>query len=325
MFCRRCGYKLEGQEKFCPRCGEPVREEYIVQVYREKPGVKSTLLKITGIFLIITAFFLLLLTSYRDAVMMSKKLLPYNYGKKWGYINQKTGEIEISQQYDNVTAFKGTEALVNKNEEWVLINSLGEEKNSLGKFDFAEHYSQGVFVVWKNGKQGLVDRKGKTIEPLHCDSITVQQAENLTLYTCSVDAGEAERNYLFCEGKLIYENCNDIVILDFEGNPYILFWKNGVRGIGTSDEKIIFQSEESFFYPFGANGSLHVIEIREEEDGDPKLGSCYDENGNECEVPAVFSMRNVLMEEYHITSDLFPIEEEGICGCRWKNCNSTTV
>ena len=55
-----------------------------------------------------------------------------------------------------------TLAAVNKDGKWLFVNDAGEEK-SLGSFQDAESFSNGLAAVKNNGKWGYIDKEGNLV------------------------------------------------------------------------------------------------------------------------------------------------------------------
>ena len=69
-----------------------------------------------------------ILNSYRNyGYVMTAGLIPVKKDNKWGYINRK-GKVVIPIQYEWVSIFRGDEAWVKKNGEWLRINPQGIER-----------------------------------------------------------------------------------------------------------------------------------------------------------------------------------------------------
>lgn len=69
-----------------------------------------------------------ILNSYRNyGYVMSAGLIPVKQDDKWGYINRK-GKIVIPIQYEWVSIFRGNEAWVKKNGNWMRIDTQGNER-----------------------------------------------------------------------------------------------------------------------------------------------------------------------------------------------------
>lgn len=69
-----------------------------------------------------------ILNSYRNyGYVMTAGLIPVKQDDKWGYINRK-GKIVIPIQYEWVSIFRGNEAWVKKNGNWMRIDTQGNER-----------------------------------------------------------------------------------------------------------------------------------------------------------------------------------------------------
>lgn len=321
MFCGKCGQRLTGQERYCPKCGTLVETETEEKFQpREKNKKKHSVYKVMGSLFLSVVCMVILVVAYREIRMTINQLLPYTENGKWGYISSKTGKVEVEAIYDNVTAFKGTEALVNKGGEWILINGLGEEKESLGEFDEAKQYSKGIYVVTKDGYQGIVDRKGKFIEPIHCDSIGVNAVDNYVLYICTIENEDQKQDYLFRGETRLYEQYSDINLLSTGHNQFFLLREDGKTGVGSGNEKIIVPCVYDVIYPYQLDNDVYFAGMLKNENAQEasesyKVENCYDETGKMCGIPAVLTACNVLMNDgAQITSDIFPIYENGKVG-----------
>lgn len=58
---------------------------------------------------------------------MTAGLIPVKQDDKWGYINHK-GKVVIPIQYEWVSIFRGNEAWVKKNGDWLRIDTQGNER-----------------------------------------------------------------------------------------------------------------------------------------------------------------------------------------------------
>ena len=69
-----------------------------------------------------------ILNSYRNyGYVMTAGLIPVKQDDKWGYINHK-GKVVIPIQYEWVSIFRGNEAWVKKNGDWLRIDTQGNER-----------------------------------------------------------------------------------------------------------------------------------------------------------------------------------------------------
>ena len=323
MYCSKCGYQLTGNEKFCPKCGKetgnfPVSEASVNIKRKKRPALALFSLLTMSIVIVIGSIFI-----YREWKMTVTHLLPFTENGKWGYIDQKTGEMEIETQYEDVTAFSGTtEALCKKNGQWIWINKLGEEKEDFGDYDDVELYPYDMIVVEQDGEYGIVDKNGNTIAPIEYEWITVDNigfTGRLTSYNCY----DEEKCYtlLFNRSDRLYEDYDIASVWgDYELTVYVE--KNGKTGVGDGEGNILVPCMFDSIYTFTLDNGDYSTEtnryfagVLKDAAGEYQVEACYTGEGEECDIPEVFLTRDVLMgSDIYSTSDLFPIEENGLVG-----------
>lgn len=82
---------------------------------------------------------------------------------KYYYLIDKEGNVISKQRYGRAKAFNDTTlAAVNKDGVWLFVDSTGEEK-SLGSFQEAESFSNGLAAVKNNGMWGYIDMEGNLV------------------------------------------------------------------------------------------------------------------------------------------------------------------
>ncbi|MBL4594350.1 MAG: WG repeat-containing protein [Flavobacteriales bacterium] len=92
----------------------------------------------------------------------SDGMVPIKVGKKWGYLNIK-GELAIGLEYEKALSFDNGFAVVRKNEDFFVINKLGEEFAVAGAVG-VKHFSEGLAPYKTLEKTfGFVGTDGKVV------------------------------------------------------------------------------------------------------------------------------------------------------------------
>jgi WG containing repeat len=98
----------------------------------------------------------------KDALsLITPSLIPYRYGKVWGYANEQK-KIIIPTIYQDATPFAEGVAAVNLNGKWGIIDSLGNTvlAPTYGSIQKAQ---EGRMTYSSGGVYGFLDTKGKVI------------------------------------------------------------------------------------------------------------------------------------------------------------------
>ena len=89
---------------------------------------------------------------------------------KWGYINKK-GQESIACAYDYAWNFEQGKALVYKGNEQGVINKKGKLIEPFTAKGY--RYYKGLRVIEKDGKRGFVNKRGKVVAPAIYSEITI--------------------------------------------------------------------------------------------------------------------------------------------------------
>lgn len=84
--------------------------------------------------------------------------------EKWGYIDTK-GKMVIHPQFESAFPFYEGVAIVSKNRKYGLINAAGKEVSRFQFDDMGWYFQEGIVHVEKEGKYGYINTKGQTVIP----------------------------------------------------------------------------------------------------------------------------------------------------------------
>ncbi len=93
---------------------------------------------------------------------------------KWGIVNVKNGEILLNIEYDFIDGFYNGLAIIKKDDKYGLIDSkLNVIVEPKWKYINPFYSYSYTTITAKNGKAGVIDRKGNVvIKPLYYDYIS---------------------------------------------------------------------------------------------------------------------------------------------------------
>ena len=298
MYCRYCGEKIKGQEKFCFECENRVLE----QINQNSEGTGKSKGKIDSkILFIIICFVVLAVGGMAAYQFVFKDLFDVHYlaqvkneKGKVGYINEK-GEEVIPCEYDfGTTAWVGDVAGVGINDETDPSGSLKYGAiNKKGEIVIPLKY-EGIYlsngVIWlveqvgvnANGDQiyswGCMDTRGKEILDFEyqfisedCFSFDDYENENgWFVVSQSVDQGDEESNIIYNYG--IVNNKGEVVVPigeqyieseSFGNNDFIAASRETTEGTKfgyiNSDNEVAIPFEYDGAYNFGDDGLARVV------------------------------------------------------------------
>jgi hypothetical protein len=90
---------------------------------------------------------------FEDAYGFSDGLAAVKKDGLWGFID-KTGNMVIKNQLDQVKSFNESFAAVEKKDEWGLIDNSGEFVSDF-QYDCINDFHEGFTSVAKDGKMGI--------------------------------------------------------------------------------------------------------------------------------------------------------------------------
>jgi len=184
-YCKNCGNKLEDGAKFCPKCGTPSGSEtkQDTETKQEKSSKKGELIAAIVVMAAIALggaawFFLGNQQDKYSLEGLAKAAVNYDYiddfhdgmamvtkGEKIGFIDRMGNEV-IPCIYDFMEdtdcSFNDGLAFVRQGDSTFFINKEGKKPFEF-KYDAANHFSEGLAVVWKDGKSGYIDTHGKEV------------------------------------------------------------------------------------------------------------------------------------------------------------------
>ena len=94
--------------------------------------------------------------------------IPFKERGKYGIKDQFTGQVLVAPKYDFADHFSEGLALVRLNDKYGFIDKNGKEVTPF-KYDLAYDFCEGLALVELNGKYGFIDKKGKEITSLKYD------------------------------------------------------------------------------------------------------------------------------------------------------------
>ena len=146
--------------------------EHFVRTYPDAPQVKEAWKQVYRLYM--QEYSLARLESFKtaypdypdfetlkqDGALLFMVFYPWLENEKFGYINQE-GQLLISCQYDDASAFYDGLAIVSKQGKYGLINKRNEPVVDLVYDEILEPHDQ-FFIAQQNGRYGLLNQQGKT-------------------------------------------------------------------------------------------------------------------------------------------------------------------
>ena len=184
-FCAKCGNKRKGTEKFCSQCGTPFGASPIPDNNKKtkKSPKKGVIIASVVCLLVLAAGGAGWYFSQKDEYSLEGlAMAAVNYdriddfhdglaivykGEKYGYIDKMGNEV-IPCIYDDTEEpgydgrFHDSLALVRQGDRLFFINRDGKEAFPFN-YEKASIFSEGLAVVWKDGKCGYIDKNGNEV------------------------------------------------------------------------------------------------------------------------------------------------------------------
>ena len=189
---------------------------------------------------------------FTGAGNFSEGLAPVRVKEKWGYINE-SGEIAITEQFDQAFSFSEGLAPVFVRGKWIYINRDGKTKFET-EYDWVSNFSQGLAAVKKGNKWGYINDNNTLVIPLSFDN--PKKLDPIKTYICDVAVND---NGTKCN------NLDDRY--DFSENLAAIY-KNGKWGyINKNGEMVI-----DLYYDKASKFSERLAAVCENDDNRMKCG-----------------------------------------------------
>ena len=312
-YCKNCGNKLEDGAKFCPKCGTPSGSEtkQDTETKQEKSSKKGGLITAIVVMAAIALggaawYFLGNQQDKYSLEGLAKAVVNYDMvsdfheglamvtkGDKYGFIDKMGNEV-IPCIYDFMEdtdcSFHEGLAFVRQGDSGYFINKEGKKAFDF-KYDAANHFSEGLAIVWKDGKTGYIDTKGNEVIALSDKYAYYDFSEGLAAV-----GKDGKYGFIDKSGNLVIPiNYDDIGEMDSE--PYFheglsAVCKNEKYGyIDKSGKEVI-----PFKYTYAHDFSEGLAVVKQND----KWGF-IDKNGS-IVIPCVFDEPAVFSEGYAAVS-----------------------
>ncbi len=190
----------------------------------------------------------------KDALsLVTPSLIPYKYGKVWGYANQQK-KIIIPTIYQDATPFAEGVAAVNLNGKWGIIDSLGNTVLA-PTYSSIQKAEEGRMVYGNGSVYGFLDTKGKVIV-----AAKYKYVHPFTNGFARVKAANGYYGFIDKNGKEItdmkYDQADDFNY----GLATVALNKHYAFVNGNGREVTPFKYEFSIYFPKFSNGLCKVYD-----------------------------------------------------------------
>ena len=316
-FCQNCGNERKGTEKFCPQCGMPYDQtssNLVKNVSKNSnSGKKGILIAVVvgliGLFVLAlgggAAWYFLYYQNKYSLEGLAKAAVNYDAvgdfhdglamvakGGKIGFIDKMGNEV-IPCVYDFLEetdcSFHEGMAFVKQGDDSYFIDKEGKKAFDF-KYDAANHFSEGLALVWKDGKCGYIDKKGNEVIALTDKYFGNDFSEGLAVAMSK----EGKLGFIDMKGNVVipfnYDMMEGDTPLFSEG--YAVVQKEGKYGFIDRNGKEVIPLKYNNAYPF-SEGLAVVMQ-------DDKFGY-VDKNGNMV-IPCEYGSATSFSEGYAAVS-----------------------
>ena len=318
-YCKNCGNKLEDGVKFCPNCGTPSGSETNQNSnMNQKKSSKKGFLIAAIVLLALVAVFLALaalggaawyfLSNQQDKYSLeglAKAAVNYDYvgdfqdgmaivnkGEKIGFIDKMGNEV-IPCIYDFMEdadcSFREGLAFVRQGDKYFFIDKEGKKPFGF-KYGSANNFSEGLAVVWKDGKCGYIDTKGNEVIALTDKQFYSDFSDGLAAVSKDGKFGFIDKT-----GKLVIPF--DYEQLEPEENPC---FHEGLAAVGKNGKYGYIDKNGKEIVPFKFDSAFDFSEGMAVVAQNDKWGF-VDKNGN-IVIPCEYESANSFSEGYAVVS-----------------------
>lgn len=314
-FCAKCGNERKGTEKFCPKCGTPYGQSSTSNVSdtnigQDKSSKKGILIaSVVAVIALIGGAAWYFLGNQQDKYSLeglAKASVNYDYidnfheglamvtkGDKYGFIDKMGNEvipcIYDIMEYTDCSFHEGL-AFVRQGDSGYFINKEGKKAFDF-KYDAANHFSDGLAIVRKDGKTGYIDTKGNEVIALSDKYAYYDFSEGLAAV-----GKDGKYGFIDKSGNLVIPiNYDDIGDMDSE--PY---FHEGLSAVCKNEKYGYIDKSGKEVIPFKytyAHGFSEGLAVVKQND---KWGF-IDKNGS-IVIPCVFDEPAVFSEGYAAVS-----------------------
>jgi hypothetical protein len=94
----------------------------------------------------------------------------YGDNGKYGFIDEKTGDVVILFKYNDASYFSEGVVAVRQGNKWGILDIRGNIKVAFNlDYSYIDACHEGLIIVRKSGKSGYIDTKGTLVIPLKYD------------------------------------------------------------------------------------------------------------------------------------------------------------
>ena len=312
-FCGNCGNELREGAKFCPKCGTPSGSEtkQDTETKQKNSSKKGGLIAVIIVMAVIALggaawYFLGNQQDKYSLEGLAKAVVNYDMvsdfheglamvtkGDKYGFIDKMGNEvipcIYDFMEYTDCSFHEGL-AFVRQGDSGYFINKEGKKAFDF-KYDAANHFSDGLAIVWKDGKTGYIDTKGNEVIALSDKYAYYDFSEGLAAV-----GKDGKYGFIDKSGNLVIPiNYDDIGEKD--GEPY---FHEGLSAVCKNEKYGYIDKSGKEVIPFKYTYALDFSEGLAVVKQNDKWGF-IDKNGS-IVIPCVFDNPAVFSEGYAAVS-----------------------
>lgn len=234
---------------------------------------------------------------YENMRTLSYGMMVVSNGSLYGVVNLYNGSDIIGSKYtDMVFAQNVKEFFVktmNNGEESVgIIDIKGNSVVPPRNYDNIQVLSDdlGLYLVEKDGKYGVLNRKGEVVVHSEYDSIGIPE-ELLTTFNFSVE----DNKYLLFENQIVVEDDGKYGLYNLDGDQTLPASYLGLGYIVDADEDSVRNSEsvltieiEGLKFADGSTRDVKAVILQQEVDGIIKYG-VYDAESEKRILPCMYN------------------------------------